>query len=105
MAPARPPVSVVLPFHGTPEEADAALDALARLRLEPGDEIIVADNTGADVVRPRGVRVVRADGERSAYHARNVAAAEARGVWLAFLDADCVPEPRLLEAYFSAPIG
>ena len=48
--------------------------------------------------------VVDAAGERSPAHARNVGAARAGGEWILFLDADCVPEPGLLDAYFASPI-
>jgi GT2 family glycosyltransferase len=85
------------------------LIALSALRLCPDDELIVADNTDEGVVAraaPGGVRVVRAARERSSYHARNAGAAAAAPAveWLLFIDADCVPDPRLVEAYFAAPI-
>jgi GT2 family glycosyltransferase len=97
---ARPGVSVVVPFRGTAGEADAALAALGRLRLGADDELIVADNTPDGVLASRGdgeVRVVAAPERPSAFHARNAAAAVASGSWLLFTDADCVPEPDLLE--------
>ena len=107
--PARPPVSVVVPFAG--DAAAARMDAVASwssLETAPGDELIVADNTRRE--RDRGGRrpgseVVRADRERSSYHARNVGAAAATNDWLLFIDADCLPAPRLLDLYFEAEIG
>ena len=101
-----PPVSVVLPFHGTPAEADRALDAVGAIGLRPGDEVIVVDNTGAGVVRERpGVTVVAAGAQSSSYYARNAGAAQARGEWLLFVDADCRPRPDVLERYREHPVG
>lgn len=48
--------------------------------------------------------MVRASRERSAYHARNEGAREATAEWILFLDADCRPEPGLLESYFAEPV-
>ena len=105
---ARPPVSVVVPFLGSPAAARRLLGALSRLEVTTGDELIVADNTRsgvADQVAGGSVRVVRATRERSSYHARNAGARLARNDWLLFTDADCVPAADLLDAYFAEPIG
>lgn len=103
--PSRPRVAVIVPFHGTPEAALALLDAVGAIRLRDGDVIVVADNTGARAVPERdGVTVVRADGERSSYHARNVGAEATDAPWLAFVDADTTPAPDLLEAFFATPV-
>ena len=92
-----------MPFRGD-EEAAARLDAsLGRLYLREGDEVIVADNSDLLAVPTNGrTRVVRAVGERSSYHARNAGSAVAAGDWLLFVDADCVPDPGLIEAYFTS---
>lgn len=42
----RPPVSVVVPFAGTQEQARAVLAMLGGLDTRPGDELILADNSG-----------------------------------------------------------
>jgi GT2 family glycosyltransferase len=86
---------VIVPFAGRDEELDGCLAALAALDLRDGDELLVADNRP----RPRP-GVVDARGPASSYFARDVAAARAKGEWLVFVDADCVPEPGLLDAYF-----
>jgi GT2 family glycosyltransferase len=103
----RPSVSVVVPFRGRRGEAVRLLAALAGLQRRPGDELIVADNTTDGVVaRIAGepVGVARATAERSSYHARNVGARGVANHWLLFMDADCVPAPGLLDAYFREPV-
>ena len=102
-------VSVVVPFRGD-ERAVARLAAnLERLELGPGDELIVADNSdsAANYQFPPGDegkwQLVRANRERSSYHARNVGANRAAGDWILFIDSDCLPRPDLLNAYFDPP--
>jgi GT2 family glycosyltransferase len=106
---ARPTVSVICPFFGDVSEGRAALAALGRLALGPGDEVLVADNTPggvlAGVPAPPGVRVLITHVKRGAYDARNEAAAEATGEWLLFTDADCVPVGDLVDRYFDPAPG
>lgn len=79
--------------------------ALRALRLGPHDELIVADNSGAErVPEADGVRVVRASAQASSYYARNEAAAAASGEWLFFTDSDCRPHADVLDRYFDQPI-
>ena len=73
----RPEVSVVMPFAGDARAGAAAIDALLALDLGPGDELILADNSGT-VAPVGGVHVVGAERERSPAHARNAGAALAR---------------------------
>ena len=100
----RPEISVVMPFAGDEYAARAAIDALLALDLRVGDELILADNSGVAVARG-GVAVIRATGERSPAHARNVGAAHAHAQWILFLDADCRAPSGLLDAYFAAPVA
>jgi GT2 family glycosyltransferase len=99
---------VVVPFRGDERDALALRRAIAGLDLEPDDEVIVADNTPQGVAAaPLGeaARVVRATAELSSYHARNAGARHAGGEWLVFVDADCRPQPGLLESYFEPAPG
>lgn len=101
----RPEVSVVMPFGGQPWEVPAALEALRSLGAGPGDELILADNSGALGQASAGeVVVVPAAGERSPARARNAGAGRASRDWILFLDADCRPLPGLLDAYFESGI-
>jgi GT2 family glycosyltransferase len=100
---ARPQISVVMPFAGDERAAQAAVDALLTLDLRRGDELILSDNSGTATARG-GVAVIRATGERSPAHARNVGAAQAHGEWILFLDADCRAPAGLLDAFFEAPV-
>jgi GT2 family glycosyltransferase len=100
----RPAVSIVVPFAGGAADGEALLDALEATQRRAGDEVIVVDNSRTPVIPPRpGIRVLRADGEWSSYHARNVGARTAAADWILFLDADCRPAPWLLDAYFTPP--
>ncbi len=100
----RPEISVVMPFAGDEDAARAAVDVLLALDLRAGDELLLADNSGVAVARG-GVAVVRAAGEQSPAHARNVGAARAHGEWILFLDSDCRAPHWLLDAYFRAPVA
>jgi GT2 family glycosyltransferase len=106
--PARPSVSVIVPFAGTDSQLEELLEVLSRLRLGPDDEVIVADNRpfGMATAEPDGagrLTVRPASGISSPGFARNRAAAVARGEWLVMIDADTEPVAALIEAYF-APV-
>jgi GT2 family glycosyltransferase len=99
----RPAVSVVVPLGGDHADAGDALAAIGALEVRDGDELIVADNSPRQIMAahpPAGVRVAAATAERSSYHARNAGAALASGEWILFIDADCEPDPALIDAYF-----
>lgn len=101
----RPPVSVIVPFAGSSDDLAVTAAALTALALGPGDELLIADNTGlvACPPLPPAMSVIPAAGLRAAGFARNRAAATAGGEWLVFLDADTRPVPHLLDAYFAPP--
>jgi mycofactocin glycosyltransferase len=101
----RPPVSVVVPFAGARADAERVVLMLLGLETRDGDELILADNSGTAPVPPATVQVVRAEGEASASHARNVGAAAAGCDWILFLDSDVDAPPALLDEFFSDEIG
>lgn len=104
----RPSVAVVVPVAGR-SAAREALANLERLRLAPGDEILLAFNglNEQPLTEPRAgaLRVISARGRRSSYHARNAGARATASSWLLFLDADCSPRRSLLDEYFATPIA
>jgi colanic acid/amylovoran biosynthesis glycosyltransferase len=101
-ASARPPVSVIIPFGGSAQEVPPLERSIERLELAAGDQVIVIDNTPAGLgLELSGARTVRAADHRSSYYARNVGAEAAECEWLLFIDADCIPEPELLNEYFA----
>lgn len=104
----RPSVSVVVPFAGDRAEADEVIAACEALELEPGDEVLIADNTDAQLLvaaaAGRRVTAVAARGEHSPAFARNVAIERAAGDWLLLLDADCRPPPYLVARYLAEAV-
>jgi GT2 family glycosyltransferase len=99
----RPSVRVIVPFFGDAVAADETLQGMRAIPLRAGDELLVADNTDDGVLAARYEEGFATRAKRQPYSARNEAAARAKGEWLLFTDADCRPQPDLLEAYF-APV-
>ncbi len=97
--------SVIIPTYRRERMLAECLDAVCRVIVPPGGcEIIVLDDGTDDDTR----RVVEVMGKRIRYvpglrrsgpaGARNKGAAQAQGMYLAFLDDDCRPHPGWLEA-------
>lgn len=106
--PARPAVTIVVPFAGSEAAADRTIAAIGRIHLREGDVFVIVDNNPRPAVLPGagGSRVVlHAATVLSSYFARNTGASSARTPWLLFLDADCLPAPDLLDRYFDPDPG
>jgi GT2 family glycosyltransferase len=82
-------VSVIVPFRGSDAQLARLRARLGALALRPDDELIVSDNRRHPVRTPA--------------FARNDGAERARGEWLVFIDADTIPHPHLVDAYFDPP--
>ncbi|MCV7630110.1 glycosyltransferase family 2 protein [Micrococcus luteus] len=103
-------VSVIIPMHNGGELIHEQLDALAAQRTDLNWEVIVGDNRSTDgspdAVRARAdsfpapLTVVDAFRVQGASHARNAAAAAARGEVLAMCDADDRVAPDWVEQAF-----
>jgi glycosyltransferase involved in cell wall biosynthesis len=100
-----PEVSVVIPARDAAATIPAALDGLARQRSSVAFEVVVVDDGSRDatpaLARAAGARVVAGEG-RGPAAARNLGAAAAAGALLAFVDADCAPEPGWLDGLLRA---
>lgn len=101
-----PRVSIIIPTRDRPHAIRACLAALGRLRTDASDfEAIVVDDGSRIPVTPAfaphgcdlQLTVLRRDG-RGPAAARNAGAAVARGMYLAFTDDDCTPDPDWLDA-------
>lgn len=103
----RPLVSVVIPARDAASTLGACLRALAGQSLAASEfeAIVVVDRDSADaspsVAREAGVQVL-ASGSSGAAAARNAGVKAARGEWVAFTDADCIPSRTWLTALLEA---
>jgi cellulose synthase/poly-beta-1,6-N-acetylglucosamine synthase-like glycosyltransferase len=102
-------ITVVIPACNAEGEIGRCVDAVlaqdvARDRLD----VVVVDNRSTDgtaeAARAAGARVVREDRLASSYAARNRGVAEAAGEWVAFTDADCVPQRSWLGTLLAPPV-
>jgi glycosyltransferase involved in cell wall biosynthesis len=101
---ARPTVDVVVPFLGPRSSLESLVESMSRLRLRDGDTLTIVDNGGCGASGDGHVTVVQASERRSSYYARNRGADGGGAEWLLFLDADVLPDPDLLDAYFSSRV-
>ncbi|HVW70813.1 MAG TPA: glycosyltransferase family A protein, partial [Steroidobacteraceae bacterium] len=95
---AAPRVTVIIPTFNAAQYVEHAVESALASRGVPVEVIVVDDGSVDDTWRllerfdPARVRRLRQD-HGGPYRARNLAAREARGEWLAFLDADDDWEP------------
>ncbi|SEM13854.1 glycosyltransferase family 2 protein [Halomonas daqiaonensis] len=101
--PVLPDLTVIIPTYRDWEGLQHCLAALAKQRY-PRErfEVLVVNNAPeesppVELSWPANTRLL-GEAKPGSYAARNRGIAEARGGILAFLDADCVPEPCWLEA-------
>ena len=99
----QPFISVVIPVWNSPDMIAKCLAAIAA-QTYPRDrfEVLVVDNGStdetADVARSFPFVTVLSEPIASSYRARNLGLRSARGDYVAFTDADCVPDPQWLAA-------
>jgi glycosyltransferase involved in cell wall biosynthesis len=100
-------VSVVIPAHGRPERLSLLLEGLRRQTIASNRfEVVVVDD-GSPVPLSAGpdglaLRMLRHAKPRGPAAARNTGWRAARGDLVAFIDDDCVPSERWLEALLAA---
>jgi glycosyltransferase involved in cell wall biosynthesis len=104
-SPAGPELSVIVPAHDAAATLTRTLQCLATQHGVGRLEVVVVDDGSSDataaVAERAGVRVVRTERAGPAT-ARNVGVAASSGSRLAFLDADCFPEPGWAAAALAA---
>ncbi|MBI5604170.1 MAG: mycofactocin biosynthesis glycosyltransferase MftF [Deltaproteobacteria bacterium] len=97
-----PFVSIIIPVRNRPEAIAACLESLLHIDY-PAEklEILVIDDNSTDrtpeVVSGFPVRLIALKEHKQASYCRNLAAREARGEILAFIDSDCLAEPLWLK--------
>lgn len=101
----KPTISIVIPVRNGAATLGDCLRALRGQSLSATYEIIVVDDgstdDSAEVSLRAGIAPIRQAG-LGAPAARNAGIAAARGQWVAFTDADCVPSRRWLKSLLDA---
>ena len=104
-------VSIVVPAYNSERTLELCLKACLA-QTHPGTEVLVVDDGSTDATRRIAeafpIHYIRQE-NRGPASARNRGAAEAKGCYVAFTDADCVPEPdwidRLLPEFGENVVG
>lgn len=94
----RPLFSVIVPFYNEQRWLGQCIHALQRQSLDRSlFELIFVDNAStdrsADIVRSHPGLILLHEPRRDPYLARNRGLEAARGLYIAFLDADCMASP------------
>jgi mycofactocin system glycosyltransferase len=110
----NPVVSIIIPVRNRPSEIEACLLSLESLHY-PKDrlETIVVDDASTDhtphVVSKFPVALIKLDEHKQASFCRNLAASQAVGEILAFVDSDCLADPlwlkELIPAFTDSSLG
>ncbi len=103
-----PPISIIIPVKNRPDIRDC-LSSLERLDYPKGKtEVIIVDDGSTDstpqVIQSFKVKAIHLTQSIGASACRNLAAEEAKGDLIGFIDSDCVAHPhwlRELSSYFS----
>jgi mycofactocin system glycosyltransferase len=107
-------VSIIIPVRNRPDDIEGCLQSLGELNYPDNKlEIIVVDDASTDrtpdVVGRYPVRLIRLKHHKQASYCRNLAARQARGDILAFIDSDCLADPawlrELVPAFKDAKLG
>ncbi|MDS4021783.1 MAG: mycofactocin biosynthesis glycosyltransferase MftF [Candidatus Competibacter sp.] len=95
-----PSVSIIVPARGRPAATRACVESLLALDYPTAREILVVDDASEPPLGPvladLPIRLLRQQRNIGQSAARNLAAVEAQGELLAFIDNDCVAEPAWL---------
>ncbi|UCF84536.1 MAG: mycofactocin biosynthesis glycosyltransferase MftF [Desulfobacteraceae bacterium] len=109
-----PPVSIIIPVRNRPEEIASCLQSLSQLDYpEEKIEVFVIDDASDDdtpaAVSKFPVNLISTKEHKQAPFCRNLAAREATGEILAFLDSDCSADPlwfkELIHAFRDPSLG
>jgi glycosyltransferase involved in cell wall biosynthesis len=96
--------SIIVPVYEHWHHVPALLEALERQSWSGEFEVLLVDN-GSEPREypelPSFARILRC-GQAGSYAARNAGIAAARGEWLVFTDADCIPDVDWLTAFDQA---
>jgi glycosyltransferase involved in cell wall biosynthesis len=97
-------LSVVVPYHNEAIKIPALLDSINTLNFDRNKvEFIFVSNNSTDesdsLVRAAGHQLEIANRLRSSYYARNIGISSATGDYIVFVDADCILDKNILNAY------
>lgn len=98
-----PKITVAMPAHNAAPYVNEALDSILGQSCRDFELLVVDDGSTDDTARrvetyaDRRIRLIRSGSRQGRAAARNAALREARGAYLAWMDADDIAMPRRLE--------